>query len=266
MCPDFLLPGKWILPYFVHVRMYWLTWHLFQIFEFLSGPIHGGHRGEILPELGDDVIISPSLCSSSRVFLWWLWMISSLILCRGSCQSYCRLVWLCLTNLWIWRGLHHRILLYPTNKGIVLPCLVGNVSSLCMHPSGIAAPLEWNLKNRDWFSASCMIDLLTVSLAIVLLNAGEENVGGEYLLLYPSLKWACCLSPRRKIRIIIHLFTSGSSTCLFSMLGSVWTSIEFDFVPFPSIWEKGVLLNIAMGGSSLISGHQCQLFASSTSF
>ena len=64
------------------------------------------------------------------------------------------------------------------------------------------------------------------------------------------------LSPRRKIWIIIHLFTSGSSTSFLS-----YAEISVDlcwFCPLPSIWEKGAWTQF--------SGCQCQIFASSTKF
>ena len=57
-----------------------------------------------------------------------------------------------------------------------------------------------------------MIDLPTASLAIVLLNAGEGNIGRRVSPVVPFIKVGVLLSPRRKIRIIIHLFTSGSSS------------------------------------------------------
>ena len=73
------------------------------------------------------------------------------------------------------------------------------------------------------------------------------------------------LSPRRKIWIIICLFTSGSSTGLLSMLRSLWTSIVLVLASTIYMGKRRFII-IMMGRSSLISGRRCQIFAGSTSF
>ena len=74
------------------------------------------------------------------------------------------------------------------------------------------------------------------------------------------------LSPRRKIWIIIpfvHLWEQHR----FALYAEISVDLHcVGFCPLPSIWEKGGLFIIMMGGSSLISGHWCQIFTSSTSF
>ena len=98
-----------------------------------------------------------------------------------------------------------------------------------------------------------MMDLPRASLAIVLLNPGEGNMGGEYLLLNPSLKWVCCCLLGGKLGLVYACCPLGAAPGLLSMLRSELTSIGL-MLSSTIYVGKGIIVSIVVGETSLISG------------
>ena len=119
-----------------------------------------------------------------------------------------------------------------------------------MLPFVTAVQPWWNLMSETRFSTSWMINLLTASLAKVLLKAGDGKVGGvSPVVLFIEVHML--LSPVRKF-LISGLLTSGLCARLTSVGLSVLSTI---------LTERNLISSARVGRSSLIPGCWCWIFA-----
>ena len=144
--------------------------------------------------------------------------------------------------------------------------------SLCMHPSEICCPpLEWNLKNEDWFLCQFVwLICPTASTGHCIVKCrwrGMWEGGVSPVVLFVKMGHAVCLLGG-KIWIIIHLFHFLEQH-LFALYAEI--SVDLHCVWFLASYhlygKKGRFYYYYDGWIQFwFSGHQCWIFTSSTSF